>query len=207
MGNKINPLLFHNSKKIWFSRWFSKTKAKEYLIKDFLIRRKINDIFGYDKISKIIIERTEKITLVKIHINIFLSNFIGKKKILELKKNLKYITSKKKEKILFIIKKNKDLLSPSSIFKNLMQKMKNRENYRIYIKNIIEFFKKEKCGIKIVISGRIRGIEIARKEVFKTGKIGNSDVLNKINYLSSFFNTKYGIIGIKILINKNEKKV
>ncbi|UOQ33153.1 SSU ribosomal protein S3p (S3e) [Candidatus Vidania fulgoroideae] len=207
MGNKINPLLFHNSKKIWFSRWFSKKNAKKYIVEDFIIRREINCVLGCEKVSKIIIERISKINIIKIYTNVVYNDLIKKKKIIELNKKIKNILKKEKEKNVLIIKKDKDTLSPSNIFKNLVYKIKKRENHRIYIKNIIEFFKKKKCGIKITISGRIRGIEIARKEVFKTGKIGNSDVLKNVNYLSSFFNTKYGIIGVKILISRNEKKI
>ncbi|MGX7583141.1 hypothetical protein ACWNX6_00745 [Candidatus Vidania fulgoroideorum] len=199
MGNKINPLFFRNKKKIWFSRWFFKKKINKQTKIDFFIRKKIMEITNC-KTQNIIIERLEKHIILKI----YTSGFIYKKEPI-LKKIINEINIKSKLGTIILIKRyNK--INTHKILENLTRKIEKRENYKIYIKNLLDFFIKKKMGIKIIISGRIGGIEIARKEVFKTGKLGTSSIKNKIDYSSSFLNTKYGIIGIKVLIN-NEKKI
>ncbi|MGX7582849.1 30S ribosomal protein S3 [Candidatus Vidania fulgoroideorum] len=87
----------------------------------------------------------------------------------------------------------------SYFFNNLERKIKNCMNYKFFIKKFIKSkLKKNIKGIKIKISGRINGSEIARTETYKEGKISLSTIKNLINYKNHIFKTKYGIIGIKI---------
>lgn len=204
MGNKINPLLLRSNNKLWFSRWFYGKNISKYVTEDLNIRKVINNTLNCHKTEKIIIERLEKLIIVKIYTNN--QNIIKKKK-----KKLNLLINKflhiKDKKILFFILKNKNNFSISNIMENIIEKIKKRENYKLYIKNVVNSFKKKKgFGIKILISGRIGGVEIARKEKFQGGCVGKLSISNNVNYLFSHFKTKYGILGIKIFINKNNEK-
>ncbi|XCC45274.1 MAG: 30S ribosomal protein S3 [Candidatus Shikimatogenerans sp. Ttur] len=205
MGHKINPLsnrlgIIFN----WKSSWVNNYKKNIY--EDYNIRKLINSQKYKYYISCIYIERFKK----KINIIISTSRpamLIGKlgKKIKEIKKKIEKLLLKKY--IVFLnIKEIKELQDSSLLVaKNIALQLEQKRPYKKVIKYMINFlFKKNISGIKIKISGRLNGNEIARSEFFQKGIIKSSTFRANIDYDLYEMLTKYGIISIKVWIMKGE---
>ncbi|WGH27144.1 MAG: 30S ribosomal protein S3 [Candidatus Shikimatogenerans bostrichidophilus] len=222
MGQKTNPIsnrlgIIQGWKSLWFNNYYINIKE------DYLIRKFINDRFvNKFCISSIIIERT----INKIIINICTSRpaiVIGKKG-----NEVKYLKSKIKDIIISnnnninILKKIKnnninsdiyinviDIIKPEIdsllVAKNICRQIESRISYKRSIKFSIMIAIKNKIkGIKIKISGRLNGNEIARSETYKKGYIKLSTFRSNIDYNFYEANTKYGKIGVKVWIMKGE---
>ncbi|WGH24653.1 MAG: 30S ribosomal protein S3 [Candidatus Shikimatogenerans bostrichidophilus] len=208
MGQKANPIanrlgLILGWKSIWIKNYSINVKEDEY------IRNFINKRF-YRKycISNILIEKTRN----KIIITIFTSKpaiVIGKQgKEVEY---LKQVIRKKIDKInknLNIYINVVDVVQPEIdallVAKNICRQIINRVSYKKCIKlSILNAMRMKIKGIKIKISGRLNGVEMARKETYKEGIIKLSTFRSNIDYGFYEANTTYGKIGVKVWIMKN----
>ncbi|MGX7576527.1 30S ribosomal protein S3 [Candidatus Vidania fulgoroideorum] len=198
MGNKINPncnrLFLTNSWLLRHSDNFYFEKIKIYTKIKKIISSKLG-IFNFEDIYLEFLKNS-------LIINIFSSKpgyIIGKdgSNIL----NLKNIISKKFGLLTYINVKEtfyKDYCF-SFFFENISKKIKLGINYKFFIKNFIKNnLNNEVIGIKIQISGRINGSEIARKEIYKEGKISLNTISRNVIFKNYSFKTKYGIMGIKM---------
>ncbi|MGX7589927.1 hypothetical protein ACWNX4_00720 [Candidatus Vidania fulgoroideorum] len=204
MGNKINPLIHRVSLfKNWKSKWFEVgNKFNCLLISDFLIRNDLNHLLDCSILYDIYIERLEQYTLVTLLTSSKVKNLSSIYSILNKHLGINaYLVNN-------ITLKDSEF-SVYSIFSNLRLLISKRRNYRIYIKNLLSnFFFKNVSGIKIIISGRVNAIDIARKEVFLLGNISLSSIDSFFLFKNGSFKTKYGVIGIKIYISMiNEKTI
>ncbi|WP_204098307.1 30S ribosomal protein S3 [Candidatus Karelsulcia muelleri] len=201
MGQKVNPIanrlgISTGWKSIWYSEKFNQLKE------DLEIRKYLNIRLAKSSLSSLYIERKK----YKIFITISSSRpaiIIGKggSEIEKLKTELKKITNKKIN--LNILEVKIPELDALLIAKNLANQIENRLPYKKAIKFAIYSALRQKVeGIKIKISGRLNGTEMARTEFYKEGRIPFSTFRANIDYATAEAQTPYGKIGIKVWLMK-----
>ena len=206
MGQKINPIgLRLGINRGWDSTWFAKKKDfGKYLIEDFKIRNYIKKNIINSGVSEIIIERSSKKCTVSIHTS--RPGFvIGKKgaDIEKIKKNLMKITDSDVNVNIKEIKKPE--LNSNLVAENIAQQLVKRVSYRRAMKRAMQSaLRLGAKGIKVSISGRLGGNEIARTEWLREGSIPSHTLRAEIDYAEAEALTTYGIIGIKVWIYKGE---
>jgi small subunit ribosomal protein S3 len=206
MGQKINPIGFRlGINRGWDSIWFAKKKLfGQYLIEDFKIRKYIKKNIVNSGVSEIIIERSAKKCVVSIHTS--RPGFvIGKKgsDIEKIKKNVSKITD---SEITINIKEiKKPELNASLAAENIAQQLVKRIAYRRAMKRAMQSAMRLNAkGIKVMLSGRLAGNEIARTEWLREGSIPAHTLRAEIDYGVAEALTTYGIIGVKVWIYKGE---
>ena len=206
MGQKINPIGFRlGINRGWDSNWFAKKKDfGKYLIEDFKIRAYIKKNITNSGVSEIIIERSAKKITVSIHTS--RPGFvIGKKgsDIEKIKKNISKITDSEVTVNIKEIKKPE--LNANLAAENIAQQLVKRIAYRRAMKRCMQSAMRLNAkGIKVMVSGRRAGNEIARTEWLREGSIPAHTLRANIDYGTSEALTTYGIIGIKVWIYKGE---
>ena len=206
MGQKINPIGFRlGINRGWDSIWFAKKKEfGKYLIEDFKIRKYIKKNIINSGVSEIIIECSSKRCIVSIHTS--RPGFvIGKKgsDIEKIKKNISKITEGEITVNIKEIKKPE--LNASLVAENIAQQLVKRIAYRRTMKRAMQSaMRLGSKGIKVMLSGRLAGNEIARTEWLREGSIPAHTLRANIDYGVGEALTTYGIIGIKVWIYKGE---
>ena len=206
MGQKINPIGFRlGINRGWDSTWFAKKKDfGRYLIEDFKIRNYIKKNITNSGVSEIIIERSSKKCTVSIHTS--RPGFvIGKKgaDIEKIKKNIMKITDSDVNVNIKEIKKPE--LNSNLVAENIAQQLVKRVAYRRAMKRAMQSaLRLGAKGIKVSVSGRLGGNEIARTEWLRDGSIPSHTLRADIDYAEAEALTTYGIIGIKVWIYKGE---
>ena len=206
MGQKVNPIgLRLGINRGWDSIWFAKKREySKFLIEDFKIREHIKKKVVNSGVSQIIIERTSKKCIVSIYTS--RPGFvIGKKgsDIDKIKKNLSKISST--EIILNIKEIKKPETNAYLVAENIAQQLVKRISYRRAMKRAMQScIRLGARGIKVSISGRLGGNEIARTEWLREGSIPSHTLRADIDYAEAEALTTYGIIGIKVWIYKGE---
>ena len=206
MGQKANPIgLRLGINRTWDSVWFAKKRDfGNFLIEDFKIREYIKKNVVNSGVSKIFIERTSK----KCIVSIFTSRpgfVIGKKgsDVEKIKKNLSKIT--RSEVSLNIKEIKKPELNSFLVGENIAQQLVKRIAYRKTMKRAIQSaLRLGAKGIKVCLSGRLGGNEIARTEWLREGSVPLHTFRADVDYAESEALTTYGIIGIKVWIYKGE---
>ena len=207
MGQKINPIGFRlGINRGWDSTWFAKKKEfGKYLIEDFKIRNYIKKNITNSGVSEIIIERSSKKCTVSIHTS--RPGFvIGKKgaDIEKIKKNVLKV-SKDSEVTINIKEIKKPELNSYLVAENIATQLVKRIAYRRAIKRGMQSaMRLGALGIKVMASGRLSGIEIARTEWEREGSIPSHTLRANIDYGTAEALTTYGIIGIKVWIYKGQ---
>mgnify|MGYP001285415603 FL=1 len=204
MGQKVNPIGIRlKINRTWDSVWFAKKqKYGTYLIEDFKIRKYINNTIKNSGVSKIQIERPSK----KCVVTIFTSRpgfVIGKKgsDIEKIKQNISKITS---DEVSVNIKEiRKPELDSFLVAENIAQQLEKRVAYRRAMKRAMSSaLRLGARGIKVTVSGRLGGNEIARTEWLREGSIPLHTLRADVDYAEAEALTTYGIIGIKVWIYK-----
>jgi small subunit ribosomal protein S3 len=206
MGQKVNPIGFRvGINRDWDSIWFAKkNKYGQFLIEDFKIREYIKKNIINSGVAQVIIERTSKKCIVSIHTS--RPGFvIGKKgsDVDKIKKNLSKISST--EVSLNIKEIKKPELNSYLVAENITQQLVKRIAYRRTMKRAIQSaLRLGAKGIKVCISGRLGGNEIARTEWLREGSVPLHTLRADVDYAESEALTTYGIIGVKVWIYKGE---
>ena len=206
MGQKVNPIgLRLGVNRGWDSIWFAKKKDfGKYLIEDFKIKKIYQKNIVNSGVSEIIIERSSKKCTVSIHTS--RPGFvIGKKgaDIEKIKKNLQKITSGEVTVNIKEIKKPE--LNANLVAENIAQQLVKRIAYRRAMKRAMQSAMRLNAkGIKVMVSGRLAGNEIARTEWLREGSIPLHTLRANLDYGESEALTTYGIIGVKVWIYKGE---
>jgi len=206
MGQKVNPKSIRlKINELWLSKWFSKNSYRDNLIADLKIRRELEKKLKDAAISKIEINRDSN----KVTINIYSGRpgvVIGRggSGTEDLKKIL---TNFIKDKIqINIIEVKKPDTDAAIIAQSVANQIEKRIPYRRAIKQTIERAKTAGIkGIKIMISGRLNGAEIARSEKMAYGTVPLSTFKSDIDYKYLTALTTFGIIGIKVWVYKGER--
>ncbi|MBC8308607.1 MAG: 30S ribosomal protein S3 [Pelagibacterales bacterium] len=205
MGQKTNPI--GNRLGIirgWDSSWYGGRDYGDKLAEDDKIRKYINARLSRDSVSSIIIERSVKLTVITIKTarpGIIIGK--GGSEVDKLKEELKKITSKEVQLNIFEIKRPE--LDAFLVGSSIARQIENRISYRRAIKmSIAAAMRMNAEGIKIQISGRLNGAEMARSEGYKEGRIPLSTFRADIDYAMVEAHTTYGRLGIKVWIMKGE---
>ncbi|NMB92214.1 MAG: 30S ribosomal protein S3 [Parcubacteria group bacterium] len=208
MAQKINPKSYRlGITEDWNSRWIDKKNAPKLLEEDYKIRHFILDKAKMAKIEKIEIERKAKD--IKIIIRTARPGLlIGRQGvgIDSLATGLKNLL-KTDNKINIVIEEVKHPeISASIVAQNIAEDIEKRIPYRRVLKQHLAKIMqhKEVLGAKILASGRLDGIEIARDEWLKEGKLPLSTLRANIDYGFSEAHCTYGVVGIKVWIYKGE---
>jgi len=205
MGQKTNPIgLRLGIIKGWDSYWFGGKNFSEKLVEDNEIRKYLNARLAKAGISKIMIQRTLKM----VTITIFTARpgiIIGKggSEVDKLKEELKKLT--KKEVQINISEIRRPELDARLVASNIARQIEGRVSFRRAIKtSIASSMRLGAGGIKVIISGRVGGAEMARSEMYKEGRIPLHTLRADIDYALVEAHTTYGRIGIKVWIFKGE---
>ena len=207
MGQKINPIGFRlGVNRGWDSVWFAKKKEfGKFLIEDFKIRKYIKKNIVNSGVSDIIIERSGKKLIVSIHTS--RPGFvIGKKgaDIEKIKSNVLKI-SKESEVSVNIKEIKKPELNAYLIAENIATQLIKRIAFRRAMKRGMQSASRlGALGIKVMVSGRLNGTEIARTEWERDGSIPSHTLRANIDYGTAEALTTYGIIGIKVWVYKGQ---
>jgi small subunit ribosomal protein S3 len=205
MGQKTNPI--SNRLGIirgWDSNWYGGDNYGDTLVEDSKIRKYLNVRLAKAGLSKIVIERTLK--LVTITICAARPGFVigkGGEDVDKLKEELKKVTDKDIDINIFEVKRPE--LDAQIVANNVARQIEGKIAYRRATKMaIINTMKAGAEGIKIQVSGRLNGAEIARSEMFKEGRTPLHTFRADIDYCAAEALTKVGIIGIKVWVCRGE---
>lgn len=201
MGQKVNPIA--NRLGIirgWDSNWYGGKDFSEKLVEDAKIREYLNARLAKASISKIIIERTLKVVTVTISTarpGIIIGK--GGQEVDKLKEELKKLTGKEVQINIFEIKRPE--IDAMIVGQNIARQLEGRISYRRAVKTAIASTMRMGAeGIKIQISGRVGGAEMARSETYKEGRIPLHTFRADVDYALSEALTKVGILGVKVWI-------
>ena len=205
MGEKVNPI--SNRLGIirgWDSNWFGGKNFGDNLVEDQKIRNYLNERLAKASVSKIVIERTLKlvtITICTARPGIVIGK--GGQDVDKLKEELKKLYNKDIQINIFEVKKPE--LDATIVATNVARQIEGKIAYRRAIKMAIANTMRAGAeGIKIQISGRLNGAEIARKEMFKEGRTPLHTFRADIDYCQAEALTKVGLLGIKVWICRGE---
>ena len=202
MGQKTNPI--GNRLGIirgWESNWYGGNDYGDKLAEDDKIRKYIHARLSKASVSRVIIERTLKLVTVTITTGIIIGK--GGQEVDKLKEELKKITDKEVQINIFEIKRPE--LDAHLVASSVARQIENRISYRRAIKMAIAAAMRMNAeGVKIEISGRLNGAEMARSESYKEGRIPLSTFRADIDYALVEAHTTYGRLGVKVWIMKGE---
>jgi small subunit ribosomal protein S3 len=205
VGQKTNPVgLRLGITRTWFSNWFAREKFPDYLHEDMLIRNYLKKRLEHGGISAIEIERTAKRVTVSIHTS-RPGIVIGKKgeEVERLKGELQHLTQKDIQINIREVKKPE--MDAQLVGDNIARQIEKRVSYKKATKKAISTATRMGAeGIKVSISGRLNGAEIARRETFKEGRVPLHTLRADIDYATSTAHTTYGTVGVKVWICKGE---
>lgn len=205
MGQKVNPI--SNRLGIirgWDSNWFGGKNYGDKILEDTQIRKYLNARLAKASISRIVIERTLKLITITVHTarpGIIIGK--GGQEVDKLKEELKKITDKEVQINIFEVKRPE--LDAIIVANNIARQLEGRIAFRRAVKMAIAATMRMGAeGIKIQVSGRLNGAEMARSEMYKEGRTPLHTFRANIDYAQAEALTKTGLLGIKVWICKGE---
>ncbi|MDD2426383.1 MAG: 30S ribosomal protein S3 [Bacteroidales bacterium] len=205
MGQKTNPI----SNRIgiirgWDSNWYGGTDYAGKILEDAKIREYLNARLSKASLSKIVIERTLKLITVTIHTarpGIIIGK--GGQEVDKLKEELKKISNKEVQINIFEVKRPE--IDANIVANNIARQVEGRVSYRRAIKmSMASTMRMGAEGIKVLISGRLGGAEMARRELYKEGRTPLHTFRADIDYAHAEAHTKVGVLGVKVWICNGE---
>lgn len=210
MGKKINPIIFRlKQTRTWDSRWFADKKNYcKLLEEDIKIKEYIYTKLANSSVSSVNIERTAK----EVNIIIFSARpgmIIGRGGvgIEEIKKHIrrKFISDKKIAVNVNIKEIDNPNLDAKVVAQGIKMDIEKRIPFRRAMKQAMNKVERARAkGVKIQVSGRLNGVEIARTEKLISGKVPLHTLRANIDYAFEEAHTIYGVIGIKVWIYKGD---
>ena len=205
MGQKVNPI--SNRLGIirgWDSNWFGGKNFGDNLVEDQKIRKYLNERLAKASVSRIVIERTLKlvtITICTARPGIVIGR--GGQDVDKLKEELRKLYDKEIQINIFEVKKPE--LDANIVANNIARQVEGKIAYRRAIKMAIQNTMRAGAeGIKVQITGRLNGAEMARKEMYKEGRTPLHTFRADIDYCQAEALTKVGLLGIKVWICRGE---
>ena len=206
MGQKVHPYGFRlGYNKTWISNWYAKKGYSEQLIEDMSLRKHIFKTLSHAGISKVEIERSANRVRVNIH-TARPGIIIGKKglEVDRLKEELQKVMSGKQVNLNIKEVRRAELDAPL-IAQNIALQLEKRVSFRRAMKkSVISALRFGAKGIKIRVSGRLGGAEIARSEWYREGRVPLHTLRADIDYGTARSSTTFGIIGVKVWIYKGD---
>lgn len=208
MGQKVNP---HGLRvgviQGWNAQWYaSKKDFADFLVEDHKIREFIKRKYYTFGISKTTIDRAQG----KVTVNIYTSKpgmLIGIKGagVEQLKKELTKIVKKERTIYINVLEVKKPDMDAQLVAENIAAQIEKRASFRRTMKQSMgRVMRSGAKGVKITVSGRLDGVEIARSESYHDGSIPLQTLRADIDYAEAEANTTFGKIGIKIWVYKGE---
>jgi len=208
MGQKVHPYGFRlGYNKTWLSRWYADKDYAQLLHEDLVLRRSLKRRFAHAGVSGIQIERAAN----KLKIDIHTSRpgiIIGRKgtEVDKLKSEIQKRT--KREVFVNIQEIQKPELDAQLIAESVAMQLEKRVAFRRAMRKAVESALRFGArGIKVRVSGRLNGAEIARSEWYLHGQLPLQTLRADIDYGFAEANTTYGQIGVKVWMNKGERLV
>ena len=205
MGQKTNPIGNRLGYiRGWESNWYGGDNFGDKLAEDAKIRKYLKVRLIKGSVSRVAIERTLKIVTITIHTarpGIIIGK--GGQEVETLKEEIKKITNKDIQINIFEVKRPE--LEATLVGDSIARQIEGRISYKRAIKMAIASTMRMGAeGIKVQISGRLNGAEMARSEIFKDGRTPLHTFRADIDYALAEANTTYGKIGIKVWICRGE---
>lgn len=205
MGQKVNPIgLRLGIVRGWESNWYGGKEFGEKLAEDNKIRQYLKARMPRAGISKILIERMLKRIIITVHTSrpgIVIGK--GGSEVDKLKEEIKKLTKKDVQINIFEVKRPE--LDAMLVGQSIAQQIEGRVNFKRAIKMAIgSTMRMGAQGIKVMVSGRLNGAEMARTQQFKEGRIPLHTFRADVDYALSEALTVYGKIGVKVWIFKEE---
>ena len=205
MGQKVNPI----SNRLgvirgWDSNWYGGNNYGDTLLEDSKIRKYLNARLAKGSVSRIVIERTLKLVTITVCTS-RPGVIIGKagSEVDKLKEELKKITEKDVQINIFEVKRPE--LDAQIVASQIAHQVEGKIAYRRAVKMAIASTMRVGAeGIKVQVSGRLNGAEMARSEMFKEGRTPLHTLRADIDYALVPALTKVGLIGIKVWICRGE---
>ena len=206
MGHKVNPIgLRLGINRTWDSRWYANTgEYGKLLHEDIKIREYLEKELKQAAVSKVVIERPHKKCRVTVH-SARPGVIIGKKgaDIETLRKKLTQFTAS--DLHLNIVEVRKPELDAMLVAESIAQQLERRVSFRRAMKRSVQnAIRMGSLGIRVNVSGRLGGAEIARVEWYREGRVPLHTLRANVDYAEAEALTAYGIIGIKCWIFKGE---
>lgn len=212
MGHKVHPTIFRiNTTTTWPSRWFAREDAyRTQLRQDLAMREFLNKELKEAAVSRIDIERSRGLITVTVH-TAKPGLVIGrsgdgieamKKKVM---KQFFPMAAKTVRLNLSVVEVGRPSLQAPLVVQGVILDLERRMPFRRVLKMAIERVKKGGAlGVKIAVSGRLNGAEIARREWLAWGKIPLTNLRADIDYSQDFARTMAGTVGVKVWIYRGD---
>lgn len=205
MGQKVNPIgLRVGINRTWDSRWFSDKNYSDKLVADLKLREYVKERMKAAGISKVIIERAAQNTTVTVY-TARPGVIIGKKgaDIEKLRRDLSRRAGG--DVALNIIEIRKPELDAQLVAEGVAQQLERRVSFRRAMKRVVQnSLRLGALGIRINVSGRLGGADIARTEWYREGRVPLHTLRADVDYGFAEALTTYGIIGVKVWIYKGD---
>ncbi len=205
MGQKISPIANRlGIVRGWDSNWFGGKNYGDTLLEDSKIREYLNARLAEASISRIVIERTLKLVTVTV-CTARPGYIIGKggQEVDKLKEELKKFTKQDVQINIFEVKRPE--LDATIVANKIARQLEGKVAYRRAVKMAIQSTMRMGAeGIKVQISGRLNGAEIARSEMYKEGRTPLHTLRADIDYCHVGALTKVGVLGVKVWICRGE---
>lgn len=208
MGHKVNPKIFRTGILYgWDSKWFATGKQfRDNLAKDITLKKYLEKQLKGSSVSKVEIERTTHVITITIH-SAKPGVIIGRQGagIEELKAKIRkeFFGSEKVTVNVNVVEVDRPLLDASLVLQGMVEELEKRMPYRRVMKQAIDRVSKAGAqGVKVRISGRLNGAEIANVETLHNGKIPLHTLRAHIDYSRGAAHTLSGVVGVKVWIYK-----
>ncbi|MFH0853621.1 MAG: 30S ribosomal protein S3 [bacterium] len=209
MGQKVHPISYRiGINKFWKSKWYSQRNYRQFLKEDIEIRKFLSIKLKNSGISMIEVERSSGTMTITIHTSkpgmVIGRGGAGTD---DLKKKIKqdFLKNRKVELKLTIQEVSKPELDANIVVQNMIEQLEKRMPFRRVLRMTNEQVKRAGgLGVKVMVSGRLNGAEIARTEYLSWGKLPLQTIRANIDYSRGTARTTYGAIGVKVWIYKGE---
>jgi small subunit ribosomal protein S3 len=205
LGQKVHPYGFRlGFNKTWHSRWFAGKQFSEMLHRDLRLRENLKQRLAHAGVSEVDIERTAN----KMRINIYTSRpgiIIGRKgaEVDKLRDDIQKMVDG--EIYINIQEIQRPELDAKLVAENIAGQLQRRVAFRRAMKKAMESaFRFGAKGVKVRVSGRLNGAEIARSEWYQDGRLPLHTLKADIDYGEAVSKTTYGTIGVKVWVFKGE---
>lgn len=205
MGQKVNPIGMRvGINRTWDSRWFSDKNYAEQLVQDLKLREYVKDRLKMAGISKVIIERAAQNTTVTVY-TARPGVIIGKKGA-DIEKLRRKLSEKAGNDVsLNIVEIRKPEMDAQLVAEGVCQQLERRVSFRRAMKRAVQSALRMGVeGIRIAVSGRLGGADIARTEWYREGRVPLHTLRADLDYGFAEALTTYGIIGVKVWIYKGD---
>jgi small subunit ribosomal protein S3 len=207
VGQKVHPYGFRiGFNKTWRSRWYAERKYSELLHEDLALRRTLKQRLGHAGVAAVEIERAGN----KLKVNILTSRpgiIIGRKgvEVDRLKEEIR--TRTKRDVFINILEIDKPEIDAQLVAESVAMQLVKRVAFRRAMRKAVESAQRFGAqGIKVRVSGRLGGREIARAEWYLEGRLPLHTLRADVDYGFAEARTTYGVIGVKVWVYRGESR-